>query len=351
MLDQKYGLRRKGFSLVMEELKQRITAKATKVKRYDNRIKQFQDNRNFQTNQGRFFKNLEGKKERTKPTNAEDATAFWKGIWSTKVEHKRDAGWIGKVKENIPSEKQNTVNITKDDVKRKLKSMPDWKGAGPDKIQGFWLKSFTALHGVLAAALNECVEAGDVPGWLVEGRIILVIKDSKNGTEVGNYRPVACLNLIWKLLTGIISDKTYDHLEKNRLLPEEQKGSRRKCQGAKDQLAIDRCILQNCRKRKTNLSMAWVDYKKAYDMVPHSWIIDTMGMVGLAYNIIGLIKQSMNKWKTNLYADGKLLGSVPIRRGIFQGDSFSPLLFVITIDSYIERNRNGVSTRKEWSKS
>ena len=172
---------------------------------------------------------------------------------------------------------------------------------------------------------------GDVPGWLVEGRTILVMKGSKNGTEVGNCRPIACLNLTWKLLTGIISDKTYDHLEKNRLLPEEQKGSRRKCQGTKDQLAIDRCILQNCRKRKTKLSMAWVDYKKAYVMVPHSWIIATMGMVGLADNIIGLIKQSMNKWKTNLYADGKLLGSVPIRRGIFQGDSFSPLLFVIAL--------------------
>ena len=42
-LDQKYGLRRKGFTLVMEERKQGITAKATKVKRYDNRITQFQD--------------------------------------------------------------------------------------------------------------------------------------------------------------------------------------------------------------------------------------------------------------------------------------------------------------------
>ena len=51
-LDQKYGLRGKEFRLVMEELKQIITAKATKVKRYDNRIKHFQDNRNFQTNQG-----------------------------------------------------------------------------------------------------------------------------------------------------------------------------------------------------------------------------------------------------------------------------------------------------------
>ena len=64
----------------MEELKQRI-------KRYDNRIRQFHDNRNFYNNQGRFFKNREGKEQRIKPPNAEDAIVFWKGIWSAKVEH------------------------------------------------------------------------------------------------------------------------------------------------------------------------------------------------------------------------------------------------------------------------
>ena len=157
------------------------------------------------------------------------------------------------------------------------------------------------------------------------------MKDSKKSTEVGNYRPIACLNLIRKLLTGIIIDKAHDHLEENKLLAEKQKRSRRKCQTTKDQLEIDRSILQNCRKRKTNLSMAWTGYKKAYDIVPHSWIITTMGKVGLADNAIGLIKQSMNRWKTNLYADGKLLESVPITRKILQGDSFSPLPFVIAL--------------------
>ena len=134
------------------------------------------------------------------------------------------------------------MKITKDDVKRKLKSMPDWKGARPDKIQGFWLKSFAAVHEVLAAVLNECIEVGDVPGWLAEGRTILVMKGSKKGTEEGNYRQIACLDLIWKFVTGIISDKSYDHLEENKLLPEERKGSR-KCQGTKYQLVIDRFIL------------------------------------------------------------------------------------------------------------
>ena len=55
----------------------------------------------------------------------------------------------------MPSEKQNAVKITKGDVKRKLKSVPHWKIAGPDKIQGFWLKSFTTVLEVPATFLND----------------------------------------------------------------------------------------------------------------------------------------------------------------------------------------------------
>ena len=175
--------------------------------------------------------------------------------------------------------------------------MPDWKGERPDKIQGFRLKSFKDVHEALATVLNECIREGDVPGRLVEGRTSLVMKDSKKGTKVARYRPIDCLNLIRKLLTGISSDKIYDHLEERRLLPEQQ-NRRSTC---------NRCVLQNCTKRKTNLSMAWVVYK-VYNMVLHWWIIATTRMVGVAGNITSLIEQGMHKWKINLYADGNLLG-------------------------------------------
>ena len=113
-------------------------------------------------------------------------------------------------REDIILKKHYSENHKK--VKRKLNSMLDWKGAVPDKIQGFWLKCFTAVHEILGTVLNECIEVGDVLRWLVEGRTILVMKHSKKATEVVNCRATSCLNLIWKLLKGIISDKTYDHL-------------------------------------------------------------------------------------------------------------------------------------------
>ena len=31
--------------------------------------------------------------------------------------------------------------------------------------------------------------------------------------------------------------------------------------------------------------MAWIDYRKAYDLVPHSWVNESMEMFGIAENL------------------------------------------------------------------
>ena len=43
--------------------------------------------------------------------------------------------------------------------------------------------------------------------------------------------------------------------------------------------------------------MAWIDYKKACDVVPHSWIIEGLDLFGVAENIKSLLVNSMEKWK------------------------------------------------------
>ena len=59
-----------------------------------------------------------------------------------------------------------------------------------------------------------------------------------------------------------------------KLLPEEQKGCRKGSRGTNDLLYIDRAVIKEVKSRNKNLAMTWIDYKKAYDMVPHSWIIE-----------------------------------------------------------------------------
>ena len=95
--------------------------------------------------------------------------------------------------------------------------------------------------------------------------------------------------------------------------------------------------------------MAWIDYKKAYDFVPHSWINECMEMLGIAENVRNLLKKSMEQWKLSLTSNGEDLGEVNVRRGIFQGDSLSPLLCVLSMVplSLILRK---VNAYYEWGK-
>ena len=54
-------------------------------------------------------------------------------------------------------------------------------------------------------------------------------------------------------------------------------------------------------------------------------------MIGAADAVKCLLGESMKTWSTNLTANDECLGKVNIRRGIFQGDSLSPLLFVLAL--------------------
>ena len=66
-------------------------------------------------------------------------------------------------------------------------------------------------------------------------------------------------------------------------------------------------------------------------MVPHSWIQKCMEMFGVAANVRSFVNASTKQRNTELTAGNQRLGNVKIKREIFQGDSPSPLLFVLVI--------------------
>ena len=94
-LNTKYRVKKKGINLVIEELKQRLIAKKTKVKRYEQRISQFRQNQLFQVNQKQVYKDLNEEKQgdRIIP-NSEDSIKFWGDIWSIRKEHNQHTDWL-----------------------------------------------------------------------------------------------------------------------------------------------------------------------------------------------------------------------------------------------------------------
>ena len=331
-MEKRFDIKRKGYQQVLEELKQRLIALAAKIKRFDDRVKQYHQNRLFENNQKRFYEEIQSKQiGECEIPDDEESKSFWKGIWGQQTEHDKSAAWIGRVQQKIQRRQQEEMEITEERLKRTLKNLPNWKAPGPDAVQGFWIKNLTNLHGKLAQYLNDCLETANTPSWMTTGRTVLIQKDKSKGKAPGNYRPITCLPLIWKLMTAMMAGEIYKHLEENDIIGEEQKGCRAGYKGTKDHLMLDKVILKDCKHRKCGLAMGWIDYQKAYDLVPHSWILKTLEMVGVSENVRRLMEESMKKWNTVLECGGRDLASVEIKRGIFQGDSLSPLLFIICL--------------------
>ena len=197
-LNGKYRLEENGTLYVSDMLKQKIKAGGIKIKRYDERCQQFKQNQQFRNNQKLFYEALDRKKrEGAEQPDPIEATTFWRKIWSKEVSHNERASWLEEVEQEFSTkEVQEDINITIEDIRTGVSKMANWKAAGPDLVQGYWFKKLPGLHARLQLHLQDCVNLGNVPEWIVKGRTVLIQKDAMKGTQADNYFPITCLPIM-----------------------------------------------------------------------------------------------------------------------------------------------------------
>ena len=172
-MDKLYGLTEKGAKDVGSFLKSKIHSGSVKLQRYLKKSVQFHQNTLFKNNQSTLYKELNGiSQDRNNPApDAQEANAFWSGIWSEAGRHDADAEWLGKVRQRwsrVGKQGDLVVDVAK--VKAGIRRLSNWKAPGPDGVTGFWFKKITALHHVIALGLDDCLKSGNVPDWMVKGR-------------------------------------------------------------------------------------------------------------------------------------------------------------------------------------
>ena len=196
---------------VLQEPKQRDLAKVVEIERYNERVQQYKQSRLFTIDQKKLFAESNRKpKESNEIPDADQSRVFWSGTWSESKRHNRNAEWLKRLKVENNYQKQECPVITKEMVSKQSRKIPNWKER--DRVQGFWIKKLTNLHEVTTFQLNK-----------IYGRTVLCHKDRTKGNAVDNYRPISCLPLMWKLLTGIISKHLYIFCKKRRYYPKNKK--------------------------------------------------------------------------------------------------------------------------------
>jgi Reverse transcriptase (RNA-dependent DNA polymerase) len=115
----------------------------------------------------------------------------------------------------------------------------------------------------------------------------------------------------------------------NSILSENQLGTVRDCQGAREQAMISKLIIEL---HGNKLKTCWIDVSKAYDSVSHAYLADCLEALNINQHIIRIVKVLLEKWRINLIYNQENLAEVNVEKGILQGDSLSPILFVLCLE-------------------
>lgn len=244
--------------------------------------------------------------------------------------------------DNLHSSAEADPSITEFEIHRALHSFQRGKAPGHDRVNAellcLWFKSDKAYWVKL---LNYWFANCNFPDQFKTSLIVPIIKNPIIGNNINNIRPIGLLTTLSKTYEKIISHRLRHFCETSRYFGNEQHGFRPRLGTLTALHAIQAERVHNQAGRHELIVS--LDIKGAFDNVLHSSIIKALISAGCSSNLVEIMKS----YFTNRQALIKIRDSTvtrPMKRGVIQGGSISPPLFVITLEQALRKIRSAINT-------
>ena len=215
-----------------------------------------------------------------------------------------------------------------------LKRAANNRTLGRDQTVMYWIKKLTACHPYMVNIMESLLKGQmQVPQWLSLTKTNLLPKNA-NTHKPENYRPIALQNNLYKVYTSILNHFITDHCQENNIISIEQAAGQKGLWSCTDQLLMNKTLMEETIKGRKNALCIWLDYKKAFDSVLHSWLLKSLELAKVPPLVIKAIERLTQTWSTNAYLrtpNGDITtDEIKYRWGILQGDSLSVILFILS---------------------
>lgn len=228
----------------------------------------------------------------------------------------------------------NYVEPREEDVISVIKKLKNRKSAGPDEITNEMLKyGGETLHKEIVKLQKQIFTNLSIPQeWKTS--ILIPIFKKGNKQIPDNYRGINLLNTVLKITTKIIHSKLSELIT----LSDEQQGFRvgRSCT---DAIFIVRQITEKALEFNKPAFLCFIDLEKAFDSLQLNTILKILTKNNVPDGLIALILDIYSDNTVRIKVNDHLTNAIGVNKGVRQGDSLSPLLFIMVMEEIIKETK------------
>jgi exonuclease III len=241
-------------------------------------------------------------------------------------------------------------DIREAEVETILFGLKSWKAPGGDRIPVDFMKIFIGPKGAITPAIaaltnicNKMFREGSIPDVWTTAMVVSIFKKG-DPTDCGNYRGISLMDSTLKVLLTILTARLQRTLELRGMVVREQAGfrPREECMG---QVMTLYEILRRRYLNQENTYLLFLDFQKAYDVVPHGALFRELEVLGITGRILTFIKVLYARSRVAVRTvDGRPGPAFSLERGLRQGCPMSPILFTVFINTIFDGEENNGCT-------
>ena len=221
------------------------------------------------------------------------------------------------------------------EVERAVKQLKSGKAPGEDGVIAELLKGASVeCIRALGQVFARCFEQEEIPEEWARGLIVPIPKNAEV-RKVENYRGITLLSIVGKVYVAVLNDRLKRWMESSKVVVEEQAGFREGYSPV-DQVYVLSEIIQRQKRKKKPWYCAFLDIKRAYDVVWREALWERLWICGVRGKMWRVIRKLYAKTESCVLVEDQRTEWSRCDVGVRQGCVMSPNLFSLFINGMAE---------------